>query len=148
MTALLFLGISASYLIVQSQERATAALCSFSLSRLYLLIIYSFTQDRSFFFLVRFWTCSPHLALLSQISVTVQYGREHPQRGVTRLALVILHPEQPPHHQLDALNLKRRLNRTDTADETRDIYLELKKENSDSSMSWNNTLWRGYDRVR
>lgn len=67
----------------------------------------------------------PHLALLGQISITVQYSGEHPQRGVSRLALVILHAEQPPNHQLNALNLKRRSNRTDTSDKARDIYLEL-----------------------
>lgn len=93
-------------------------------------------------------THSPHLALLSQISITVQYSREHPQRGVTRLALVILHPEQPPHHQLNALNLYRGSNRTDTSDESRDIYFELRKENSDSSTSRNNTLQRGYNGAR
>lgn len=49
----------------------------------------------------------PHFALFSQVSVAVQDGRQHPQGGVARLALVVLHAQQPPHHQLYTLDLNR-----------------------------------------
>lgn len=35
----------------------------------------------------------PHSALLSQVSVAVQNGRQHPQGGVSRFTLVVLHSQ-------------------------------------------------------
>lgn len=51
---------------------------------------------------------SPHLALFCQVTVAAQDGREHSQSGVARFTLVVLHAEQPPHHQFNTLNLRHR----------------------------------------
>ena len=49
----------------------------------------------------------PHLALFSEVTIAIEDGCEHSQSGGARLALIVLHPQQPAHHQLNTLDLVR-----------------------------------------